>query len=104
MDVRFVSSAGIELFDADALPALLGRTDGLVWVDIPVWDEEAEQALKATFGFHPLAIRDSANRNQVPGFIATTTICSLCCTRRSPASVGTCTTSNLTSSSGTATW
>jgi magnesium transporter len=66
MDVRFVSSAGIELFDAAQLPALLGRTDGLVWVDIPVWDEEAEQALTATFGFHPLAIRDSANRNQVP--------------------------------------
>ena len=65
MDVRFVSSAGIELCDAAQLPALLARNDGLVWVDVPEWNEEAEQALKATFGFHPLAIRDSANRNQV---------------------------------------
>ena len=52
--------------DAAELPALLDRTDGLVWVDVPVWDEQAEQTLRSTFGFHPLAIRDSANRNQVP--------------------------------------
>ena len=66
MDVRFVSPAGVELHDTAELPALLARTDGLVWVDVPVWDEEAEQTLTTTFGFHPLAIRDSANRNQVP--------------------------------------
>ena len=65
MDVRFVSPAGFELCDAAQLPALLARNDGLVWVDVPVWDEEAEQTLKTIFGFHPLAIRDSANRNQV---------------------------------------
>jgi magnesium transporter len=47
------------------LPALLARTDGLVWVDIPVWDEQAERTLRTTFGFHPLAVRDSANRNPV---------------------------------------
>ena len=65
MDVRFVSPAGIELCDAAQLPALLARNDGLVWVDVPVWDEEADQTLKTIFRFHPLAIRDSANRNQV---------------------------------------
>ena len=66
MHVRFVSPAGVELCDVTELPALLARTDGLVWVDVPVWDEEAEQTLTTTFRFHPLAIRDSANRNQVP--------------------------------------
>jgi magnesium transporter len=66
MDVRFVSPAGVELCDAADLPDLLARTDGLVWVDIPEWDEQAERTLTTTFGFHPLAIRDSANRNQVP--------------------------------------
>ena len=66
MQVRFVSPAGVELCDPTELPALLARTDGLVWVDVPVWDDEAEQTLSTTFGFHPLAIRDSANRNQVP--------------------------------------
>jgi magnesium transporter len=66
MDVRFVSPAGVELRDAAELPDLLARTDGLVWVDVPLWDEQADQTLRSTFGFHPLAIRDSANRNQVP--------------------------------------
>ena len=66
MDVRFVSPVGVELCDATELSALLARTDGLVWVDVPVWNEQAEQTLSTTFGFHPLAIRDSANRNQVP--------------------------------------
>jgi magnesium transporter len=54
------------LWDVSQLPTLLARTDGLVWVDVPVWDEQAEQTLSTTFGFHPLAVRDSANRNQVP--------------------------------------
>src|SRR6476620_10437946 len=66
MEVRFVSPAGVESCDAADLPALLDRTDGLVWVDIPEWDDEAQETLTTTFGFHPLAIRDSANRNQVP--------------------------------------
>src|SRR3954465_10510637 len=66
MHVRFVSPAGVELYDAAELPTLLARDDGLVWVDVPVWDERAEQTLSSIFGFHPLAIRDSAHRNQVP--------------------------------------
>src|SRR5258708_40254225 len=66
MHVRFVTPAGVELCDAAELPTLLARTDGLVWVDVPVWDEQAEQTLSSIFGCHPLAIRDSANRNQVP--------------------------------------
>jgi Mg2+ and Co2+ transporter CorA len=66
MDVRFVSPAGVELCDVTELPVLLARTDGLVWVDVPVWDEQAEQTLTTTFGFHPLAVRDCAHRNQVP--------------------------------------
>ena len=66
MDVRFVSTGGVELWDVSQLPTLLARTDGLVWVDVPVWNEQAEQTLSTTFGFHPLAVRDSANRNQGP--------------------------------------
>jgi magnesium transporter len=38
----------------------------LVWADKPVWNEQAEETLRTTFGFHPLAIRAWANRNQVP--------------------------------------
>lgn len=66
IDVRFITPGRVELYGASELPALLSRADGLVWVDIPVWEEQAEETLRTTFGFHPLAIRDSANRNQVP--------------------------------------
>jgi magnesium transporter len=64
--VRFISDQGVESCSRDDLPVLLARTDGLVWVDIPEWDEAAEQTLTTTFGFHPLAVRDSAQRNSVP--------------------------------------
>jgi Mg2+ and Co2+ transporter CorA len=66
LDVRFISSAGVELCDAADLTALLARTDGLVWVDVPEWNQEAEEVLSSAFGFHELAIEDSAKRNHVP--------------------------------------
>ncbi|CAN5231148.1 magnesium/cobalt transporter CorA [soil metagenome] len=66
MDVRFVGPEGVELRDASELPALLARPDGLVWVDIPEWDDEAEDVLTTVFGFHHLAVEDAATRNHVP--------------------------------------
>ena len=48
------------------LPQLLASTDGLVWVDIPDWDDEAERVLSEVFCFHPLAIKDCKERNHVP--------------------------------------
>ena len=48
MDVRFVFAGGVELWDVSQLPTLLARTDGLVWVDVPVWDEQAEQTRPRT--------------------------------------------------------
>jgi|SoiMethySBSTD1v2_1073268.scaffolds.fasta_scaffold187079_3 hypothetical protein len=55
MHVRFISPAGVEICSAADLPAQLARTDGLVWVDIPVCDGSVERMLATTFGFHPLA-------------------------------------------------
>lgn len=78
MDVRFISTIGhlptvpagsnalVTDHAVDELPALLGRGDGLVWVDIPTWDDEAKRVLTDVFCFHPLAIRDCQERNQVP--------------------------------------
>jgi Mg2+ and Co2+ transporter CorA len=48
------------------LPDLLRRSDGIVWVDVPSWDDDAAAMLTYAFGFHPLAIRDCSQRNQVP--------------------------------------
>jgi magnesium transporter len=66
MDVRFVSDDGIQQHPIEELGALLARDDGLVWVDIPVCDEEAARVLSEVFGFHPLAIRACIERNAVP--------------------------------------
>src|SRR6478609_8235863 len=66
MQLRFIGPAGLEEYPADAAAELLARPDGLVWVDIHSWDEEAERLLRHVFGFHPMAIRDCAQRNQVP--------------------------------------
>jgi magnesium transporter len=66
MDVRFVSDAGIQQHPVRELRALLDRDDGIVWVDIPVCDEEAARVLAEVFGFHPLAIRACIERNAVP--------------------------------------
>ncbi len=66
MDVRFIFEDGVRSCAATELKQLLDRPDGLVWVDIPTWDEQAHDALTTVFGFHPLAVRDSEHRNQVP--------------------------------------
>jgi magnesium transporter len=66
LDVRFISPAGVEAYATADLPELLARTDGVLWVDVPEWDDEADDVLPTTFGLHELAVEDSANRNHVP--------------------------------------
>jgi magnesium transporter len=66
MDVRFVSDEGIQQHPVVELTELLGRDDGLVWVDIPICDQEAARVLSEMFGFHALAIRACIERNAVP--------------------------------------
>ena len=66
MDVRLVTDEGIQERPAEDLAALLAREDALVWVDIPGCDAEAERVLSEVFRFHPMAVRDSAERNRVP--------------------------------------
>ena len=66
MDVRFLTADGVADRSAADLPGLLQRTDGLVWVDLPDWGDNAADVLENVFHFHPLAIRDAMTRNQVP--------------------------------------
>lgn len=56
----------VEDHHVDQIPALLRRRDGILWVDIPQWSDEAETVLRTDFGFHPLAIDDCRERRQVP--------------------------------------
>jgi Mg2+ and Co2+ transporter CorA len=66
MDVRLVTASGVESRTVDELPALLESGDGIVWLDIPDCDERAERVLLELFNFHPLAVKDAAERNRVP--------------------------------------
>jgi magnesium transporter len=66
MDVRFISEEGIQQHPVEDLTALLARDDGLVWVDIPVCNEDAARVLSEVLGLHPLAVQACVERNAVP--------------------------------------
>jgi magnesium transporter len=66
MDVCYVTSVEVEEHTVDDVSELREREDGLLWVDIPEWDDVAEQLLTKVFGFHPMAVADCARRNPVP--------------------------------------
>ena len=46
MDVHLITDAGVSQCGLEDLPDLLGRREGLVWVDIPRVDREAAQVLQ----------------------------------------------------------
>jgi len=66
MDVRLISTTGVESYPDDELPKLLAREDGLVWVDIPNCHADDARVLSDVFGFHPLAVQNCIERNPVP--------------------------------------
>jgi Mg2+ and Co2+ transporter CorA len=66
MDVRFVGTDGVEDHGAADLDALLHRTDGFVWIDVPVVDDEAEKVLREVIGCHSAVMHAFATRNHVP--------------------------------------
>lgn len=66
MDVHLITEDGVRDCSPDDVPSLLARSDGVVWVDVPVWDEEAAAVLAREFHVHPLALRDCAVRNRLP--------------------------------------
>jgi magnesium transporter len=66
MDVWLIADGGVEQRSVEELVMLIALQEGLVWVDIPTCDEEGVRVLSEVFGFHPLAVRDCVERNQVP--------------------------------------
>jgi len=61
-----VTPEGAQLCAPDVLGALLARSGGFVWVDLPVGDPDTERVLTDVFAFHARAVRDSLERNAVP--------------------------------------
>ena len=66
MDVRFVGTDGVEHHDVAELDALLDRSDGFTWIDVPELDETAERVLRDSIGCHPAVLQAFATRNHVP--------------------------------------
>jgi magnesium transporter len=66
VDVRLVTSEGVQRREPDEVKELLARGDGVIWVDIPEFDEQARHLLLDVFGFHPRAVQDCEQRNPVP--------------------------------------
>ena len=66
VDIRLITDSGIETYSTDELPGLLKEPDAVIWVDVPDCDAEAARVLSDVFEFHPLAVRDCAERNRVP--------------------------------------
>jgi Mg2+ and Co2+ transporter CorA len=66
MDVRLITDDLVEQHPVEELTSLLARKEGLVWVDIPICDEQATRVLSEVFGFHHLAVQDCVERNHTP--------------------------------------
>jgi magnesium transporter len=66
MDVWLITGGVVERRSTEELELLVAMGEGLVWVDVPAADAEGVRVLSEVFGFHPLAVRDCVERNQVP--------------------------------------
>ena len=66
MRTWLVTAGALEEHPPSAIPSLLQREDGFVWVDAPDFDDEVEQVLTDDFHAHPLVLRACRERNFVP--------------------------------------
>jgi magnesium transporter len=66
MEIRHITADGATPGSVDDLKSMLDSDDGVVWVDIPECDADAERVLREVFKFHPLAVHNAMERNRVP--------------------------------------
>jgi magnesium transporter len=66
VELRWIGADGVTPHPIEDLAALRQRTDGFLWLDIPLWSPETEALLARTFGFHPMALAGCRHRNHVP--------------------------------------
>jgi len=65
VEVRFLDGHGVRRCDPDDVVELFSHDDGFYWIDIPVWDAEAESLLTG-LGCHSLVIEGCQQRNYIP--------------------------------------
>ncbi|HEY3015154.1 MAG TPA: magnesium transporter CorA family protein [Nocardioides sp.] len=66
MQVHFTTADGVTDHEHSDVPDLMTRTDGFVWVDVPVLDDAAEDLLVRQFRIHQRALEAMHTRNHVP--------------------------------------
>ena len=66
MTVRFVAGGGVVEKSVADVAVLLGRGDGFVWLDVPVWTSEIDGLLAGVLGLHPVAREYCRVRNHMP--------------------------------------
>ena len=66
MEVRLVDQAGVHARRVEDLGELLGAGQGLVWVDVPLWDDATEQVLGPLVTTHQLVLDTFRRRNHTP--------------------------------------
>jgi magnesium transporter len=65
MEVRFVDAHGAHPRAPDDVVELFAHDDGFFWIDVPVWDDEADEFLQG-LGCHPMVREGCRQRNYVP--------------------------------------
>lgn len=65
VDVYWIDDAGVQRRPAKDVAQLLGKPDGLLWVDIPQCEAAHARVLMETFGFAELAVKDCVERNHI---------------------------------------
>jgi magnesium transporter len=66
MDIRRVTADGVRQCSVEELESLPFDGAGVLWIDVPQWDDAAAALLTRRFGIHPRAAEDCARRNPVP--------------------------------------
>ena len=68
MEVRVIRERGAEVVATADLQVALADPEATVWVDIPDCDEESLGVLREVFGFHPVTIWESRQRQRMAKF------------------------------------
>ena len=66
LTVRFVAGGEVVEKSVGDVSGLLGRGDGFVWLDVPVWTSGIDGLLAGVLGLHPVAREYCRVRNHMP--------------------------------------
>ena len=66
VQVHFITPSSIEPVPPRGVAAMLERTDGFIWIDLPTMDAAGDELLEECFRIHPRVLEAMRSRNHVP--------------------------------------